>query len=103
MYCLYCGDCCKRMSPLTALDPCPHIRKDGNFIFCDNYERRPEECINHTFHGARFCPIGLDVLGLSYPKDTELIRQRIDEGYAKATGTSIIPEFEEWLKSTKHL
>ena len=79
MYCLYCGDCCNRMSPIY--NPCPNIIAHGTFIFCSAYERRPESCINHTFHGARFCPIGLDVLGLLYPEDTEQIRQRIDNGY----------------------
>jgi hypothetical protein len=59
------------------------IIEDGYYIFCANYENRPEECINHTFHSARFCPIGLDVLGLSYPKDTERIRDRIDTGHRK--------------------
>lgn len=67
----------------------PHIREDGDFVFCDNYERRPEECVNHTFHGARFCPIGLDVLGLSYPEDTERIRIRLDEGHFKARNPDI--------------
>jgi len=101
MYCLYCGDCCRRMSPISYPAPCPNIREDGDFIFCDSYERRPEECINHTFPGYRFCPIGLDVLGLSYPEDTERIRQRIDEGWSKITGKSIIPTFEEWQKVYK--
>ena len=50
---------------------------------CGQYERRPDVCIDHMFRGYRFCPIGLDVLGLSYPEDTEMIRIRIDEGYEK--------------------
>lgn len=89
------------MSPISNPDPCPHIREDDDFVFCDRYERRPEECVNHTFHGARFCPIGLDILGLSYPEDTEKIRIRIDEGYAKATGRSIIQTFGEWRVNKK--
>ena len=93
MDCLHCGDCCKRMSPISAPEPCPHIREDGDFVFCSNYERRIEECINHTFHGARFCPIGLDVLGLEYPRDTELIRERLDTGWAKCTGRDIMTIF----------
>ena len=84
MYCLYCGDCCKRMSPISAPEPCPYIKEDGSFVFCAIYEERPEECKNHTFHGYRFCPIGMDVLGYSYPNDIERIRRRIDSGYAKA-------------------
>ena len=90
MYCLHCGDCCKRMSPISNPDPCPYLREDGTFVFCDRYESRPEECIRHTFHGARFCPIGLDVLGLSYPEDTEKIRIRIDEGHAKINNTDML-------------
>lgn len=73
-----------RMSPISAPKPCPLIRKEGDYIFCSDYEHRPEECINHTFHGARFCPIGLDVLGLSYPEDIERIRARINIGHEKA-------------------
>lgn len=81
MYCLYCGDCCKRMSPIA--NPCPHGINVDTFHFCGSYESRPEVCINHTFHGSRFCPIGLDILKLEYPRDTERIRERIDFGYAK--------------------
>jgi len=93
MYCLHCGDCCRRMSPISAPDPCPHIREDGDFVFCDSYERRPEECVNHTFPSARFCPIGLDVLGLEYPRDVEKIRERLDVGWSKATGRDIMTIF----------
>lgn len=25
MYCLHCGDCCRRMSPISHPAPCPHI------------------------------------------------------------------------------
>ena len=82
MYCLYCGDCCKRMSPLSAPEPCPNIVEDGNFYFCANYTTRPSECETHSFP-MRFCPIGLDILKLEYPRDTEKIRIRIDTGYNK--------------------
>jgi len=79
MYCLHCGDCCLRMSPISAPEPCPKLRQDGDFYFCGDYEHRPEECINHTFH-ARFCPIGLDKLHLI---NADKVRDRIDTGYAK--------------------
>ena len=80
MYCLHCGDCCKRMSPITGKgEPCPNIIENGDFVFCSKYEDRPEECKNHGFP-SRFCPIGIDMLEL---KNTEDIRQRIDEGFQK--------------------
>lgn len=77
MYCLHCGDCCKRMSPLTAPDPCPNLVEEGTFVFCGCYRSRPAECASHDFP-ARFCPIGLGTLGLT---DIEAIRQRIDKGH----------------------
>lgn len=93
MYCLYCGDCCIKMSPIS--NPCPNAIRHGTFVFCREYERRPEQCVNHTFHGARFCPIGLDVLNLSYPEDTEKIRIRIDEGYDTIKGYNKIYGLDE--------
>jgi len=78
MYCLHCGDCCRRMSPIAI--PCPYIMKVKDYVFCSEYPNRPKECKNHNFD-ARFCPIGLDVLKLSYPEDIEQIRDRIDEGH----------------------
>lgn len=63
--CLHCGDCCKRMSPLNG-GCCPNVLEVGTFYFCNDYENRPTECVNHGFC-SRFCPIGLSVLGL----DTE--------------------------------
>ena len=78
MHCLHCGDCCLRMSPLSAPEPCPHIWHVEDFYFCDRYQRRPDECSAHTFH-SRFCPIGQDKLGIS---DPDIIRQRLDAGYA---------------------
>ena len=78
------------MSPISNPDPCPHIREDDDFIFCDRYDIRPDACIKHTFPGARFCPIGLDVLNLEYPRDTEKIRIRLDMGYGKIHNTDIL-------------
>lgn len=51
--------------------------EQGDFIFCEIYEKRPEECVNHKFH-SRFCPIGMDVLKLD---DSDKVRARIDSGW----------------------
>jgi hypothetical protein len=79
MYCLYCGDCCKRMSPLTHPNPCPQLIKRGTFYFCGTYDKRPTECKNHEYP-ARFCPIGIDVLKLDI-NDTEALHKRVDDGW----------------------
>jgi hypothetical protein len=71
------------MSPISAPEPCPLLIEDEGFVFCGDYERRPDECINHTFHCAQFCPIGLNVLKLAYPEDIERIRDRIERGHNK--------------------
>jgi hypothetical protein len=76
MYCLYCGDCCLRMSPISTPNPCPHLIQDGTFYFCRIYDRRPDERRKHSFP-SRFCPIGMDKLKLNTP---EKVAQRIDEG-----------------------
>lgn len=65
------------MSPLSAPAPCPHLIEDGTFVFCAVYKKRPEECVNHSFH-ARVCPVGLSVLGIT---DPEALRARIDLGW----------------------
>ena len=72
-----------RMSPISAPEPCPHLIKDGNFCFCTIYKNRPDQCEKHDFP-SRFCPIGMDVLKLSYPEDVEKIRMRLEIGYIKA-------------------
>lgn len=82
MYCLHCGDCCLRMSPISAPEPCPEIIKDGTFFFCKKYKARPKECENHK-HPFRFCAIGLEKLGLTYPEDTDKIRDRLEVGFIK--------------------
>ena len=78
MHCLHCGDCCLRMSPISAPDPCPHIDHRGDFYFCGCYETRPEQCVNHSFP-TRVCPIGADKLKID---DPEKMRQRLEAGYA---------------------
>lgn len=84
MDCLYCGDCCLRMSPLASEnEPCPRVIKmetpaDKNpYYFCRNFLARPNQCRKHSFP-ARFCPIGMEKLRLSHIDD---IRFRIDQGY----------------------
>lgn len=81
MYCLHCGDCCRRMSPLSAPLPCPNIveiKKDGQkYVFCGIYNIRPERCRKHEFI-ARVCPIGASLLDLPTP---DSLRKRIDDGF----------------------
>jgi len=79
MDCLYCGDCCLRMSPKSAPDPCPDIIQDGSYYFCGCYETRPRECVNHEFQ-ARYCPIGFEKTGCRNPQNVAL---RIDTGWEK--------------------
>jgi hypothetical protein len=78
MYCLHCGYCCKRMSPLSAPEPCPHLIERGTFVFCGIYDRRPEECRKHDFP-ARACPIGASMLDLT---TSDALRKRIDDGFS---------------------
>jgi hypothetical protein len=76
MQCLHCGDCCERMSPLSE-GPCPYIKRQGTFVFCSRYLRRPKECKNHEFH-AQYCPIGVEKLGFT---EVEQVHRRIDDGW----------------------
>jgi hypothetical protein len=76
MYCLHCGDCCLRMSPINGGE-CPYIIIEGKYHFCSYYKNRPKECVNHDFP-ARFCPIGMSKLGLH---DIDSIRIHIDTAY----------------------
>jgi len=78
MNCLHCGDCCLRMFPLNG-GRCPHVVEDRSFVFCGIYDRRPEECRKHGYD-ARFCPVGMNVLGFDNPQAVAL---RIDEGWEK--------------------
>jgi len=77
MYCLHCGDCCLRMSPISSPAPCPNIIRVKDFFFCKVYENRPKECVSHQFDN-RFCPVGLSKLGLN---DPDSVRLRIDIGF----------------------
>ena len=76
MECLYCGDCCLRMSPFNG--KCHHIKQKGDFYFCGCYNKRPQECIDHRFD-SKYCPVGVTKLNLDF---IESIHQRIDTGYA---------------------
>ena len=78
MYCLHCGDCCKRMSPLSAPEPCPKLVEVEGFCLCGDYERRPDQCVNHDFP-SHVCPVGWTVLGIC---STEDMRLRVDRGHA---------------------
>lgn len=77
MRCLHCGDCCLRMSPISAPEPCPNIVVIGTFYLCGSYSTRPEECVNHSFPSSN-CPIGLEKLGINEP---EVMRRRVDQGW----------------------
>lgn len=80
MKCLYCGDCCLRMSPLTDSEhkPCPKLVQEGTFYFCGDYEHRPAQCVNHRFY-ANYCPIGVTKLDIV---SADGLRARIDNGWA---------------------
>lgn len=86
MYCLNCGWCCERMSPLTKDENtlCPYLYEYKGMKLCSEYETRPEQCINHRFP-AKFCPIGMDVLGL----DREGAAQRVQKNDFKLFGASM--------------
>lgn len=84
MYCLHCGDCCLRMSPISNPEPCPHLIIEKNnydrpYHFCRIYENRPKECENHSFP-MRFCPIGLDIFKFDNSTD---IQVHLEIGYLK--------------------
>ena len=77
MDCLHCGDCCLRMSPKSAPEPCPDLVEINGFYFCTDYENRPKECVRHDFP-SRYCPIGFEKTGCRNPQDAA---SRIDQGW----------------------
>lgn len=79
MYCLHCGDCCLRMSPLSFPEPCPNLIIDGLYHLCKDYENRPQQCMDHRFE-ARFCPIGMSILKFNNPTS---IQVHLENGYQK--------------------
>lgn len=76
MECLSCGDCCKRMCPISP-DPCKFLVSKGTIHVCSVYDKRPKECVDHHFT-SRYCPIGINVLNL---KNLDQIFKRIDEAW----------------------
>lgn len=78
MYCLHCGDCCRRMSPISHPAPCPHIVEIQGLTFCGIYESRPKQCRDHDFPASK-CPIGVDVMGCKTPQEAH---EKINLGYA---------------------
>lgn len=54
------------MSPLSD-GPCPRIRTVGTFTFCSQYDARPKQCRDHGFEFARWCPVGIQALGIERP------------------------------------
>ncbi len=63
MICLSCGDCCKRMSPLTSSETevCPQLQSEQRVYYCGEYGNRPTQCYKHDFP-AYVCPVGKSVL-----------------------------------------
>lgn len=80
MHCFSCGDCCKRMSPISAPNPCPHLIEEDSFVFCGRYKDRPKQCVDHDFP-ASFCPVGADVLKIG---SSEEKIKRLNEAYRRA-------------------
>ena len=81
MNCLYCGDCCLRMSPKNY-SRCLNIIQIDDFYFCKDYENRPFECRNHSFM-FNHCPIGIDVCKI---QTLDQLRIRIDHGWELIKG-----------------
>ena len=88
MYCLHCGDCCLRMSPISNSE-CPKLIQKDTYYLCSIYTNRPKQCENHDFP-SRFCPVGMSKLGLHYPQDLEKIKDRIDIGWKLINTTGAI-------------
>jgi len=80
MYCLHCGDCCNRMSPLNG-GKCPKVIHIDDYYICGDYKNRPKECYKHDFP-CNVCPVGLSVLGINHKDETE-IGKRVIEGRIK--------------------
>jgi len=76
MKCLYCGDCCLRLSPYSAPDPCDKIHQEEDFFFCSDYENRPGACVKHKMP-FQVCPVGITKLNLTSPLSVSL---RIKDG-----------------------
>ena len=97
--CLYCGDCCKRMSPISE-GPCPRLIEIGSFVFCGDYKNRPDKCKSHCFSGYHICPIGIDVLKMSSPTECAF---RCDIGFDIIEGTQDLQKekLEDYIQRRK--
>ncbi len=93
MICLHCGDCCLRMSPKTH-SKCPDVIQIGDFYFCNDYENRPKECINHSFP-YKYCPLGIVICGLETVED---LHQRMDRGYELIESLKLKDRFKGGFK-----
>ena len=80
MECLHCGGCCKTMSPRSAPFVCPDLIRRGAYYFCRCYEHSPQLCQKFNFEEFCYCPYGMNELNLSYPKDKEILRERVEQG-----------------------
>ena len=75
------------MSPLSD-GPCPRLRyvpsPDGKdappIALCSDYAHRPQQCRDHGFDFARFCPVGFDFLKDSF-RCAQDVARRIDDAY----------------------
>jgi len=72
MNCLYCGTCCKELSPFG--NPCKYLKEEGSYNLCSIYEHRPKQCRDHKYP-YRHCPVGLQKTGI---EDTTKLAMRID-------------------------
>jgi hypothetical protein len=76
MYCLNCGWCCEHLSPLTRDEnvPCPHLIERDGMKLCSIYPERPQQCKDHDFP-AKFCPVGMDVLGIGREEAAQRVQR----------------------------
>ncbi len=72
---MHCGECCRDISPFG--NPCPYLEQRSTFFFCSIYDRRSEECRNHTYP-FKICPVGMEKLSLI----DDDISLRIETGWA---------------------
>lgn len=84
MYCLNCGWCCEHMSPLTGSEsqPCPRLTELDGLKICTDYSHRPQQCRDHEFP-AKFCPVGMDVLGVCQAEAAERVQKNDWKLYAR--------------------